>query len=184
MKDKRVSYWRVRWRVLEALAHIRQSARTLRAKLQKWERRRRDGLELDGCRDEAADRASAENGSRDTDRAMPRERMSHGRLRAIESMHRRGAAPQAATKHVGELLDEVFRCKQALAVIADSQPTARPARTGNADLDLAYNLAATAREALVEPETGRPDIVCRDAQEMKHRERGEPAWPACRRQSR
>jgi hypothetical protein len=65
-----------------------------------------------------------------------------------------------AVKFLLEMIPEVERLRAALAAIAEGRPTSRPAATGNADLDMAYNLQATAVAALKEPELGPPDFVC------------------------
>ena len=65
-----------------------------------------------------------------------------------------------AVKFLLELIPEVERLRASLAAIAEGRPTSRPAATGNADLDTAYNLQATAVAALKEPDLGPPDFVC------------------------
>jgi hypothetical protein len=65
-----------------------------------------------------------------------------------------------AVKFLLEMIPEVERLRASLAAIAEGRPTSRPAATGNADLDTAYNLQATAVAALKEPELGPPDFVC------------------------
>lgn len=89
--------------------------------------------------------------------------LREGRLKRIKSYISPSNGNQSAgilNKFCCELVDEVERLRAALAAIAEGRPTSRPAATGNADLDTAYNLQATAVAALKEPELGPPDFVC------------------------
>lgn len=98
--------------------------------------------------------------------------LREGRLKWIKSYIARNASffdPCAhhdarvamAVKFLLELITEVERLRASLAAIAEGRPTNRPAATGNDDLDIAYNLQATAVAALKGPDLGPPDFVCR-----------------------
>lgn len=65
-----------------------------------------------------------------------------------------------AVKFLLELIPEVERLRATLKAVADGQPTRCPAGTGQDDLDMAYNLQATAIAALKEPDLGQPDFIC------------------------
>ena len=65
-----------------------------------------------------------------------------------------------AVKFLLELIPEVERLREALKAIADGKPTSSPAASGNAVLDTAYNLQATALATLKEPDLGPPDFIC------------------------
>lgn len=97
--------------------------------------------------------------------------LCEGRLKWIKSYIARNASffdpyvhsdaqVAMAVKFLLEVIPEVERLRASLAAIAEGRPTSRPAATGNADLDTAYNLQATAVAALKEPELGPPDFVC------------------------
>lgn len=88
--------------------------------------------------------------------------MTEGRLRAVKHYYaERRMNHELMARCVGELIAEVERLRSVLQIIANGQPTTKPARTGEGDLDQAYNLQATAAAALKEPAIGRPDFICR-----------------------
>lgn len=98
-------------------------------------------------------------------------RLTVGRMRYMMSYWiRRGsdrndhpfskATAEMARAHVSTLIREITRLRESLWAIANNRPTVTPAQTGNDDVDMAYNLQATALEALKEPELGPPDSVC------------------------
>ena len=89
--------------------------------------------------------------------------LREGRLKRIKSYISPSNGNMSASilsKFCRELVEEVERLRIVLRDIAEGRPTSRPAATGNADLDTAYNLQATAAAALKEPDLGPPDFVC------------------------
>ena len=89
--------------------------------------------------------------------------LREARLKRIKSYISPSNGNQSAgilNKFCCELVDEVERLRAELKAIADGQPTRCPASTGQDDLDMAYNLQATAIAALKEPDLGQPDFIC------------------------